>query len=286
MGAYRGNVPRIEADVDRIIRRLRKTKTTLQMICEEYHVAYASLRRVVLEHITQAGYDAIIRKKKRDTRNSGQFGKDRPPTYRRPKGTHFCSATEFKKGDSPHNHRPVGSIKIHNDNCGKKFRWIKVQETGKQSEKYMPYARWLWIQERGDLPAGKFIVHVDGDTLNDDLGNLRAVTRAGHLKLQMQRDPEMVKKARDASSKAAKKRHAQYRKRHGNARIRADVERRISKERAGKEREQMLARLPVRGSFMYECKGCAADFPVPNKPCPKCGHLAFAKIKKPIAATG
>lgn len=280
--AYSGNASKVRADIELIAGRLQTTATTLDDIRSEYKVCIDTLRRELRAHLTRAGYDRLMHKRRKTLPHPGKFKKGHQG-YRPPKCTHHSPRTEFKKGNVPKNHRPIGSIAIHRDKSDKKFRWIKVKEQGKQSEKYIPYARWVWMQKHGPVPKGKMVIHFDGDTLNDAIENLRAVTRAEHLQIQMDRDPRMVKRLRASQSRAAKKRHAEYRKQHGNAQIRLSVERETKKIRAEKKPDKMIAQLPRRGRLTYECNGCSANFEKSTIPCPKCGHLSFSEVRIAVA---
>lgn len=65
---------------------------------------------------------------------------------------------------------PVGTIRIHaRGRGGLRVRFIKYRTDGGYSAaNWMPLARWWWLQNKGDVPAGYRVVHADGDTLNDD----------------------------------------------------------------------------------------------------------------------
>ena len=40
--------------------------------------------------------------------------------------------------------------------------------------------RWAWIRERGRIPSEHDVHYVDGDTRNDDVGNLELLPRWAH----------------------------------------------------------------------------------------------------------
>ena len=46
-----------------------------------------------------------------------------------------------------------------------------------QETSWMSKARWVWIQEEGEIPAGHAVIFVDGDRSNCDIGNLACVSR-------------------------------------------------------------------------------------------------------------
>lgn len=68
---------------------------------------------------------------------------------------------------------PIGEIRVRQDGGGgSRGRFIKVAMRGPSSVKWRPYARWWWEQNRGPIPVGKVVIHLDGDRLNDAPENL------------------------------------------------------------------------------------------------------------------
>ena len=51
------------------------------------------------------------------------------------------------------------------------------------SGKYINHARAVWVQANGPLPSELMIHHRDGDSFNDSLENLEAMTRSQHTRL-------------------------------------------------------------------------------------------------------
>jgi len=95
------------------------------------------------------------------------------------KGERPSIATEFKQGNRPVTALPVGSITTRIDKNGKGRRWIKISEPNK----WIPYAQFVWIECGGNIPSGFILHHIDGDTMNDDTGNLSLVTRSLHISI-------------------------------------------------------------------------------------------------------
>lgn len=93
--------------------------------------------------------------------------------------------------------QPVGSTTVRADG----IRYIKVAVDGPQKLRWMQYARFLWEAVNGAVPAGKRVLHKDGDATNDDIRNLMLGTAADVLWLHYHKDP--------------KKSAANYRKCHG-----------------------------------------------------------------------
>ena len=121
------------------------------------------------------------------------------------KGTHFSPETEFKKGSVPANKCVVGTTKIRTRRRdGQSHAWIKVAEPNKWKQRH----RLVWEEMHGSLPKGFVIHRLDGDSLNDEITNLVAMSRADHMMLHM---PEFAVKLRAAQSRGAKARWDKYR---------------------------------------------------------------------------
>ncbi|WCH25220.1 HNH endonuclease signature motif containing protein [Aeromonas salmonicida] len=80
--------------------------------------------------------------------------------------------TRFKKGDTPANHRPVGSERVSVDG----YIEIKVAEPASWDLKH----RVVWEQEHGPIPPSHVIWFIDNNPLNCAPDNLMLVTRAHH----------------------------------------------------------------------------------------------------------
>ena len=76
--------------------------------------------------------------------------------------------TTFKKGNRHHNYRPVGSERITVDG----FIEIKVADPNKWDLK----SRVIYQEKYGKIPKGYKIIYLDGNRLNLDINNLRAVS--------------------------------------------------------------------------------------------------------------
>lgn len=64
----------------------------------------------------------------------------------------------------------VGDVVIRSKN-GVRVRMIKVRDDGPPQHRWIRLARKWWEENRGRVPPGKRVLHVDGDTLNDDPEN-------------------------------------------------------------------------------------------------------------------
>lgn len=80
-------------------------------------------------------------------------------------------ATQFKPGQMPVNHKPVGSTRIDEDG----YVWIKTAEPNK----FEMLHRVKWREAYGELPPkGYALGFKDGNKQNCDVGNLELLTRA------------------------------------------------------------------------------------------------------------
>lgn len=78
----------------------------------------------------------------------------------------------FKKGQQPHNARPVGEKYLRKDH-GQMLWFIKP----KGRNRIMPYHQFRWEQLNGPIPPGHVVAFRDGDTMNTTDNNLVLLTR-------------------------------------------------------------------------------------------------------------
>ena len=81
--------------------------------------------------------------------------------------------TCFKKGNKPHNHRPVGSERITVDG----YIEIKVAEPNKWELK----ARVIYENKYGKIPVDHKLIYLDGNKQNLELSNLKVISYAEEL---------------------------------------------------------------------------------------------------------
>jgi hypothetical protein len=84
------------------------------------------------------------------------------------------AATRFQKGNLPHNHVDVGSMRITKDGCLE----IKIAEPNK----WQYYHRLMWEETFGAIPRGMNVAFVTADKLNVNPWNLMLETRAQNMK--------------------------------------------------------------------------------------------------------
>lgn len=111
--------------------------------------------------------------------NVGQFKKGRATWNRGKKGSHFSPQTEFKKGRVSLNKLPVGTITKRKSKNKIIRQFIKINEPNI----WIEYAKFVWIQYKGEIPKGFLIHHIDGNPINDVITNLALMTRAGHINI-------------------------------------------------------------------------------------------------------
>lgn len=100
-----------------------------------------------------------------------------------------AAPTMFKKGQMPHNHKPVGSERIDKDG----YIMVKVAEPKKWKQKQ----RVVWEEAHGPIPNGYNIQFKDGNRQNVSLDNLYIISRSDQLKNEnsmMARYPEELQK--------------------------------------------------------------------------------------------
>ena len=276
---YRGNTKQAAADGAKIARRLRRMETTLTQLMSEYHCSYYTMMRVILSHLSLPEWKIIRRKILGGSGIKTRFKKGQEAWN---KGTHFCAGgrsaeTRFKpgqiRGSAARRYKAVGKITIRKDSLPKHLRnrkrkegmppwprnyrrYIKTKDTRPSQYNWMPYARYLWEQANGPVPKGCFVVHVDGNTLNDNLDNYRCVDRKGHLALQLQRDPNMRRKM-IASSMRTRRKQREHK---------SPARKFFNKQK----------KLPV----VWECTGCGNSYcqKEPPSQCTKCVGGGFEKI--------
>ena len=115
-----------------------------------------------------------------DMRNErGQFVKGGTTWNKGKKGIRLSPSTEFKVGEKVGEEHPSwkGGVQIFKYDCA--YLWDGVNK-----RKRRPKA--IWEQHNGTLLDGMIIFHINGDKDDDDINNLKAITRAELLKINQQ----------------------------------------------------------------------------------------------------
>ncbi len=245
-----------------IVRRLQETEATVSGFMDEYECGYATLKRAILTRIAPEEYRALCCKKLANGGIANRFRPGHIPWTQGVKDIHLSPATEFKpghiRGASARKYRAIGSIVIrrgkplsHRKDARHRqsSRWIKVRDDGPEHGRYMPYARWLWEQAHGPVPAGHFVVHKDNNLLHDQLDNLILVDRRRHM-LRLRERPAVLTKCRARAAVALKRR-----RREGKA-----------------VRQSGLLRMQ---QVVWDCPACGAEVEPGTQHCPKCRGTQF-----------
>lgn len=115
---------------------------------------------------------------------TGQFKKGQKSWNKGTKGLTSANKTSFKKGQVPHNHRPVGSERISKDG----YVQVKTKEPRTWELKH----RLVWEKEAGPVPNDHVVFHKDGDKLNNSPDNLCLISRTELIRLnQMSRTDDL-----------------------------------------------------------------------------------------------
>lgn len=78
--------------------------------------------------------------------------------------------TQFKKGQKPHNYKPVGSERVNSDG----YVDVKIADPNKWRAKH----RLLWEEQNGPIPKGYVIIFGDGNRRNFQQDNLILVSKS------------------------------------------------------------------------------------------------------------
>ena len=133
-----------------------------------------------------------ITRNKLNTGRTGRFEKGHATWNKGTKGLTKANVTSFKKGQKPHNYKPLGSERITKDG----YCEIKVSDTGRR---WIPKHVLIYEKHHGKVPKGSAVIFLDGDKRNFDIDNLYLVTRSQLAMLNknslIQKDAELTKTA-------------------------------------------------------------------------------------------
>lgn len=115
---------------------------------------------------------ALCNRKGWKSNHSGRIEKGAVPWNRDKKGYMGANATSFKKGQTPKNHRPVGSERITKDG----YIQVKIAEPRTWRLKHIV----VWEAANGNLPKGHCIRLLDGAKTNCDIDNLICISRGAN----------------------------------------------------------------------------------------------------------
>lgn len=119
--------------------------------------------------------------------NSGQFIKGMTPWNKGRFGYMGANRTSFTKEDIE-SKRQIGKVSMGKDQlvCVSEEKRPVRSKNGKiyMHQKRVSYAKWLMEKELGrKLDRLEVIYHIDGDPMNNELSNLKVITRAELAKI-------------------------------------------------------------------------------------------------------
>lgn len=156
-------------------------KTNRTMSIRDYHAAFVDA--FGRTDVTAPNLHALRKRKSWRTGRTGYFEKGFEPHNKGKTclpgtgGRHpNARATQFKKGNLPHNTKYVGHERVSKEG----YVEISIEETNPRTgfeRRYVLKHRWLWEQRHGAIPAG-MALKCKGDKLNTDPSNWELVPRA------------------------------------------------------------------------------------------------------------
>ncbi len=146
-------------------------------IAEEFNIRFS-------ENITVGQIKSSIGRYKLNTGRTGRFEKGHIPAN---KGTHpetvgRMGETQFKKGNLPHNTKPIGYERVSKDGYIKVKIAMRRSDTGDKSNFVLKH-RLIWEKANGPIPEGCNVIFLDGNKRNFAPENLALVTNAENLEL-------------------------------------------------------------------------------------------------------
>ena len=86
--------------------------------------------------------------------------------------------TRFKKGNKPHQWKPIGHERITDEG----YLQRKVADTGQSKRDYVNVHWLLWIEHHGEIPEGMIIVFKDRNPQNIVIDNLECISRSENMR--------------------------------------------------------------------------------------------------------
>lgn len=124
------------------------------------------------------GKKPVIREKKC---NNG-FKKGHIP-WNKGKKTGELPKTAWKKGNIPWHTKPIGAISYRQS--GRKYPYYYIKTA---PNKWELLHHVVWRKHHGEIPKGHIIRFKDGNTKNTDISNLYIVSKAEHMKMNLNRE--------------------------------------------------------------------------------------------------
>lgn len=148
-------------------------KEYLKRIASGHH--YKEIQELMKERfgleLTMNQIKGAIGRYKLNTGFTGYFPKNHIPFNKGVRGVcaNGCEKTWFQKGNTPVNHRPIGSERVSVDG----YTEVKVAEPNIWRLKHQV----IWEKHNGSIPGGCAVIFGDGNQQNLDINNLILVSR-------------------------------------------------------------------------------------------------------------
>jgi len=86
--------------------------------------------------------------------------------------------TMYKKGNKPHNTKPVGTISLRADHNGKQYQYIKIADCH-----WELYHRYIYEQHHGPIPEGHIVIFKDKNENNLNIENLSCISKEDNMNI-------------------------------------------------------------------------------------------------------
>lgn len=127
--------------------------------------------------------------------------------------------TRFKKGNTPYNVVPIGTEVIRKDG----LVWVKVHDNPGPhniAKRWIQRSLKVWVENGRELKDNEVLIHLDGDSLNDDISNLAVATKDVLLvvnrKNLIYEDPELTLTGLDIAKTITLIQKHERKKKHGH----------------------------------------------------------------------
>lgn len=119
----------------------------------------------------------LIEKRNRKT---GRFEKGIVPFNKGKKGLMGANKTSFKKGHTPKNTKPIGTVSERADSYGRTYLYIKIS-----AHKWELFHVNIWKKQNREVPPKHIITFKDKNPFNCRIENLECISMAENMKRNM-----------------------------------------------------------------------------------------------------
>lgn len=118
--------------------------------------------------------NSLCEKYKFLTGRTGQFVKGQDSWNKGIRGYLSTNKTSFKKGNMPHNHKPIGSERLDKEG----YIYRKVADTRNKKNDWKMVHILLWEKYNGAVPLNHAVIFKDNNKNNISIENLELVSRS------------------------------------------------------------------------------------------------------------